>query len=99
MDIPEWIDVQIPPEELISGPEIADPEQGYAMSRAAIRSYCSRRRDHPLYGRMPRPVCRISGRPLWLKRDVELWLTCPIPEGLRSTQRVNAWIRAGRPRT
>lgn len=96
MDLPQWHETGLPPEAVVNLLEIArmPSSPGYA----AIRSYSTGRRTHPLFGPMPDPVCRIANRRLWLRTDVELWLTCPIPKFRRSRRMINKWIEMGRPR-
>lgn len=96
MDLPAWHEAGLPPQAVINLRAIAQLDG--APSYSALRSYATGRRMHALYGPMPDPVARIANRRLWLKTDIEWWLTCPIDEWRRNADAVNAWIQAGRPR-
>lgn len=69
-----------------------------APDYAALRSYATGRREHPLLGPMPPAVARIANRRLWLKDDVAAWLHCPIPKWRRTRSAIARWIEQGRPR-
>lgn len=45
-----------------------------------LRSLATYRREWSQRGEMPRAVCQISGRRLWLKADIEHWLRNLAPE-------------------
>lgn len=96
MDLPEWHETGLPPESVVSLHEIVRMDG--APRYDALRSYATGRREHALLGPMPDPICRMANRRLWLRTDVELWLTCPIPAFRRSRRTVQRWIDAGRPR-
>lgn len=98
MDTPEWHTVS----HLYDSAQVVNlraiAEMPGAPEYAALRSYATGRREHALYGPMPAPVARIANRRLWLMRDVQEWLTVPIPAWQRSKQKIAEWIEAGRPR-
>lgn len=96
VELPEWHETGIPAGDVVGLTDIVRMEG--APKYAALRSYSTGRREHALLGPMPDPVCRISNRRVWLRTDVEHWLTCPIPAFRRSRRTVQRWIDAGRPR-
>lgn len=96
MELPQWHETSYDPREVVNLRTIA--EMRSAPEYDALRSYATGRREHAVYGPMPRPVARIANRRLWLLADVEEWLTIPIPRWQRSRNTMQAWIAAGRPR-
>lgn len=96
MDIPAWHETDLPARAVINLRGIAS--MSGAPGYAALRSYATGRREHRVYGPMPDPVARIANRRLWLKTDIEMWLTCPIESWQRNKSALERWIAAGRPR-
>ncbi len=96
MKLLHWHETGLPAESVVNLEAIG--QLPGAPKPAALRSYSTRRREHRLLGPMPDPVCRIANRRLWLRTDIELWLTCPLPHYRRSKEAVRKWIDAGRPR-
>lgn len=96
MDLPEWHETGLDADAVVNLKQISEMDD--APGYAALRSYSTGRREHALYGPMPTAVARISNRRIWLRADIELWLTVPIPVYHRSPQRIKGWISQGRPR-
>lgn len=96
MDLPPWHETQIDPRELVNLTQIA--QLPGAPGHDALRSYATGRRQNAILGPMPDPVAFIANRRLWLRRDIELWLICPIPSWRRSKATLQEWIDKGRPR-
>lgn len=94
--IPEWHETNIPPRELV---DLEEASLIVDMNYATMRSYSTGRRTHPWWGRLPDPVCRIANRKLWLRRDIELWVQCPLEPWQRSRRNMRRWAEQGRPRT
>ncbi len=92
--LPSWHETGIPGRALVNATAIAAMRG--APTPAALRSYATGRRTHALYGAMPDPVCKVANRRLWLRTDIETWLSCPFQP--YQTRAIAAWIAAGRPR-
>lgn len=96
MDLPAWHETSLPARAVINLRSIA--QITHAPNYDALRSYATGRREHRVYGPMPEPVARIANRRLWLRTDIEMWLTCPVPQWRRNKSALERWIAAGRPR-
>lgn len=98
MELPEWHEVS----DLYDAADVVNlgavAEMDGAPAYAALRSYATNRRTAAVLGPMPDPIARIANRRLWLKVDIETWLTIPIPQWQRCKSKVQHWINSGRPR-
>ena len=88
-----WHYSNLDPQDVLSLADIVKMAEG-RIAYSALRSYATHRRTHKLYGPMPAPVSRVANRSLWLRWQIDWWLTDPpFPAWQRHKARIDIWKR------